>query len=421
MSVVPFMVEQHAEQIACLWTVRDHAVHSPNFSLEDLAALDDRLEANFEGLQIAGEAGWEACAATLVDGRPGETFAAAVLGFASGREGRVGVVLRKTMACPALARGLNAAMGWLPYEQVETFIQELLAADSPLLRRVGIAASAIHRRTPREALAGALAAADAALRARALRAVGEMGQVDLYPAVREHLTTPDPSCRFWAAWSAALLGADDEAIGVLMSTAQAGSPFAEKAVAVVVRQVDRATALAWQRELAHDRKRSRLAILGAGALGDPALAPWLIEQMHDPSSARVAGEALSWMTGLDLAREHLDGAKPEGFHAGPTDDPEDENVAMDPDERLAWPDAEAICAWWEAHPTRYVVGTRYVLGRAMCQASLAHALRHGNQRQRAAAAMELAIRRPGQPLFEIRAPGRRQQELLGLTGIPGGG
>ena len=40
------------------------------------------------------------------------------------------------------------------------------------------------------------------------------------------------------------------------------------------------------------------------------------------------------ITGVDIAYEDLEGAWPEGFVAGPTEDPEDENVAMDPDEDL---------------------------------------------------------------------------------------
>jgi hypothetical protein len=40
-------------------------------------------------------------------------------------------------------------------------------------------------------------------------------------------------------------------------------------------------------------------------------------------------------------------------------------------------------------------------------------LRDGRQRQRAAAALELAIRQPSQPLFNIAAPGFRQQQILG--------
>ena len=38
--------------------------------------------------------------------------------------------------------------------------------------------------------------------------------------------------------------------------------------------------------------------------------------------------------------------------------------------------------------------------------------RNGRQRQRAAAASELALQQPGQPLVEVRAPGFRQQQLL---------
>lgn len=41
-----------------------------------------------------------------------------------------------------------------------------------------------------------------------------------------------------------------------------------------------------------------------------------------------------------------------------------------------------------------------------------HVLRHGYQRQRAAAAIELAMMKPGQPLFEVRAPGFCQQKAF---------
>jgi len=44
--------------------------------------------------------------------------------------------------------------------------------------------------------------------------------------------------------------------------------------------------------------------------------------------------------------------------------------------------------------------------------SLHLALKNGYQRQRAAAALELAILKPGRSLFEVRAPGWRQQQLL---------
>jgi hypothetical protein len=45
---------------------------------------------------------------------------------------------------------------------------------------------------------------------------------------------------------------------------------------------------------------------------------------------------------------------------------------------------------------------------------MAEVLRTGSQRQRAAAALEIKLRHPEQALFEVRAPAKRQQQLLGL-------
>jgi len=50
-----------------------------------------------------------------------------------------------------------------------------------------------------------------------------------------------------------------------------------------------------------------------------------------PGACR-ASEALSLITGLDIANEDLEQDAPEGFEAGPTERPEDEDVSLDPDE-----------------------------------------------------------------------------------------
>ncbi|MCS6303715.1 MAG: hypothetical protein H8K07_08625 [Nitrospira sp.] len=118
------------------------------------------------------------------------------------------------------------------------------------------------------------------------------------------------------------------------------------------------------------------------------------------------------ITGIDLAYDDLDTDKPEGFEAGPTEDPEDENVAMDADEDLPWPDPRLIEKWWGIHRLEFTSGTRYLLGKPMTIDSLTDALRTGKRRQRRAAAIELAVRQPGQPLFNRSAPGFRQQALL---------
>src|SRR4029077_11797659 len=93
--------------------------------------------------------------------------------------------------------------------------------------------------------------------------------------------------------------------------------------------------------------------------------PWLIEQMNFLVLARVAGEAFTMITGIDLAYDDLEKNAPEGFEAGPTENPEDENVEMDPDEHLPWPDPALIQKWWTKHQTPFQKGTRYLVGKPM--------------------------------------------------------
>jgi uncharacterized protein (TIGR02270 family) len=180
------------------------------------------------------------------------------------------------------------------------------------------------------------------------------------------------------------------------------------------RRMDLPAARAWQEELARRPDSLRLAVIGAGVIGDPILVPWLIEQMKAPPLARIAGEAFTMITGLDIAHEDLEGKSPEGFEAGPTENPEDENVEMDPDEDLPWPNPELVLGWWNKNKGRFKNGTRYLLGQPISSAHLQQVLRIGRQRQRTAAALELAMMKPGRPLFEARAPGFRQKKLLGL-------
>ncbi len=85
---------------------------------------------------------------------------------------------------------------------------------------------------------------------------------------------------------------------------------------------------------------------------------------------------------------------------------------LDEDEHLPWPDQARIGAWWAANSARFPAGTAFFLGEPKQSANWLGALSDAFQRQRLAAAMELAIRQPGQPMFEARARGRLQRQQL---------
>jgi uncharacterized protein (TIGR02270 family) len=410
--MIPVVIEQHAEESSFLWLLRNGAIYEPHYSLYDLAHLDDRTEAHIDGLRIAGDEGWEICKETLAWEEPGEIYAAGVLAFESGDSERIKEVIKKGIAEEELSKGLISALGWIPFEQVVGYIQKFLDSGIVELRRIAIAAMAVHRQEIGRYLDTAVNDEDPKLRARAFKAVGELGRENLLQAVTSNLND-DSKCLFYAAWSAAILD-QTSSIPVLQEVAQAGGPYSEKACTMALRRMSIPGGHAWIKELESNPELQRLAVVGTGALGDPAFIPKLFDTMAIPELARVAGEAFSMITGVDIAYEDLEGEWPEGFEAGPTESPEDEDVDMDPDEDLPWPEPELIANWWQKNKGNFQNGTRYLCGQPISEEQCQHVLRHGFQRQRAAAALELAMMNPGQPLFEVRAPGFRQQKLLGL-------
>jgi len=415
-TIIQSVVEQHAEEASFLWLLRDSAIYAPHYSLGDLADLDDRVEAHIDGLRIAGDEGWAICKETLAWEEPGEIFTAAVMAFEKGDEDRIQTVLKAAEESYELSRGIVSALGWIPYEQALTHIQKLLNADSTYLRRIGIAASAIHRKDPGKHIADAISSYDLLLKARALKASVELGRKDLLPFISTMINDEDDSCRFRASCSAALLGYSN-AVSVLKSFSESHT-YREEAVKIAMRRMDLPSAHNWQKELAQNPDTIRLALTGAGVIGDPVSIPWLIDHMAVPELARIAGEAFTMITGIDIAYEDLEGEQPEGFEAGPTEETEDEDVEVDQDEDLPWPEPQLIKNWWDTNKGRFRNGVRHLLGKPISAEHLRQVLATGLQRQRAAAALELAIMQPGQPLFEIRAPGFRQKQIPDVNLTP---
>jgi len=415
--IIEDIITQHAEDAAFLWLLRDSAVHEPHYDLKDLAELDNRVEAHLDGLRIAstglstsaGDAGWEICKEALSYEEPGEVFAAAVLAFSSSHEERIQTVLDTGSHDPELTRAIISALGWLTWEQAEKPLQTLAASENPQHRFIALSTYAALRKDPGRLLTDSITSPDPLLKARALKTAGELGRTDQLSSLRYNLKAEDEKCRFYAAWSMLLLG-NTESVTTLQEIAVKGSlaENAEKACAAALRRMPLDTAHAWLRVLSEKEQGARLSVQGAGVLGDPVAVPWLIEMMVAPELARVAGEAFSMITGLDLAYEDLEGEWPEGFAAGPTEDPEDEEVDLDSDEDLPWPEPALITQWWAANKGKFTTGTRYLAGQPIAPAHLSQVLVSGFQRQRAAAAMELALLKPEQPLFEVRAPGFRQ-------------
>ncbi len=132
---------------------------------------------------------------------------------------------------------------------------------------------------------------------------------------------------------------------------------------MALRKMPLKIAYEWQRDLANKTEYHRIAVKGAGVIGDPVSIPWLIQMMEVPEFARIAGESFTMITGVDIAYEDLEGEWPEGFEAGPTESPEDEDVEMDPDEDLPWPETQLIKDCWNKNKSQFKNGVRHLLGK----------------------------------------------------------
>jgi uncharacterized protein (TIGR02270 family) len=404
--IIRSIVEQHAEEAAFLWLLRDAAVDAPHYALRHLARLDERVEAHVDGLKVAGEPGWEIALAQLEEHQEaGEVFAAGVLALESQDAGRIDRVVAITEAAPETTRGLISALGWVAPERLRGTVKTFLDSASPQRRMLGLAACSVHRVDPASYLRALVEDAAPLVRARALRLVGELGRAELAREVQAALREEDAAARFWAAWSAGLIGARDPAIPILQEHAEGTGPYKWRALDLALRIMPQPAAMHWLRGLNSHPEHARLAVVACGIIGDPAFVPWLIGRMDVPELARVAGESFSMITGIDLAYDDLETDAPADFAASPTDNPDDENVAMDQDDNLPWPDPALIHTWWQANGARFPPGTRHLLGRPLSPEACQHALAAGFQRHRRAAAFELALVRPDTLLYNWRLAG----------------
>jgi uncharacterized protein (TIGR02270 family) len=414
-SQVAIVVYQHAQETAFLWSQRSYLITEPHVSVRHLARHDDRLAAHIDGLRIAGEEGWKLCEAELSTEEPGAMFAAMVGAIEEKQTKRMDELFALAESVAAMQPGLLSAFGWVSSQFLQGTVKELLSSASPFRRCVGIASYSMHRVDPGQALDASMTTSDAVLRARALRAAGELGRRGLLPLCEQHLGDDDITCRFYAAWSSILLGNHKKAIGVLKLRLLAPGPFRDRAVQLALKVLPLNEGVEILKTLASDPSCRRLLINGAGIVGDASYVPWLIKQMETPEVARLAGESFTFISGVDLSYLHLEREPPENFESGPNDDPNDTNVAMDEDDSLPWPDQNKIQSWWNANQHRFKNGTRYFMGERLGVDHCKKVLREGFQRQRSAAALHLSLLQPGTPLFPTSAPAWQQQHWLSKT------
>ena len=409
--IVTAVVEQHASEAAFLWNLRRTAVHDP-VTLRELARMDARVEANLDGLRVAGPGALAFCDQELASGNPASLFPAAVLAIESRDTTRIARLLQVAEAVPTVQPALVSALGWVHPQTLRGSVKDFLDSSSHYAQQIGIACCAVQRVDPGAWLQTAIASAAHDLQARSFRAAGELGRLDLVPACVHGVSSAAPQVGMWAAWAAVLLGNRGMALDFLRHRCVTAGPAPERIQRLVIAASTVGDARGLLTGLAANPLNARRVIQGIGVAGDPTYVPWLTRQMRDPRTARIAGEALAFMTGVNFSEAGLEASRPPDFDAGPNEDADDPRVDMDADDGLPWPDADRVQAWWSVNFERFQPGTRYFVGEPVTREHCIAVLMNGHQRQRMLAAEYLSLVTPGTPLFNTSAPAWRQQQLL---------
>jgi hypothetical protein len=413
---IPAVVQQHAEESAVLRHIRSVLVRAPHVRLRHLRRLDDRIAAHLDGLAVAGAYGTALCRAALERAGAGEVFALAVRLIDERDDRGLDRLAALAATLPDARRGLLSALGWVSAAQLRGLVQPLLASGDAQRRALAIAACRLHRADPGDALAHALDDADAGLRAAAWRAAGELGRADLLERARDALSDRGAATAFEGRRVRLPAG---------RSPRRAGRVRIDGARRRSAEGSGRRVAAAGGGLPAGARFRA-LARQG-GAAGARAPAP------RDRGLRPAGRRALRALAGRADGGRHAGTHRRRILHAahgrrpgragpgaqaartvpgGPSDDPADDDVALDADESLPWPDRARVERWWRQHADGMPLDRRSFMGQAPAPEPAAQVLREGTQRQRFVAARHLCLLVPGTRLFPVCAPSWRQQRLL---------
>ncbi|NTX10876.1 TIGR02270 family protein [Myxococcus sp. CA051A] len=301
----------------------------------------------------------------------------------------------------------------------------------------------------RAAMCRALEVSEVAGVSTALESLLKLGDVDLQARVLEALagrqgTSPDVLARYFPhdeprARIAALQGARPlpEELARRMLPALLASAHPDIRLAAVEAGLTAGLRLAWEacgREaraltpeamvllaigggeedtdflvgLAKDDELRPEVVWALGFSGRLAAMDFCAELLNVRGVARLAGEAFSAMTGLQLEGPY---ALLEEEESDESEDPE-ADLTVRPEDDLPWPNVSAVRGWWAESRSRFVEGQRYLLGQPFSGVVLMEALESSSMRRRHVLARELAIRTRGQHVIPTRAFTHRQREAL---------
>lgn len=403
------IVEEHLDEAEFLWEQWEASVVAPNYSLREVEdGPEGRLLAHLDGLVVNGPLVAERLLLPTIaddDAEPTRVRAAALALLQTPGDAGFDAVFSELHGSAAQRPELARALECCELAPLYPRLGGLLAAEDVDLRHAAARVLAYHGEALAEVVPGLLASERAVDRALGLRMVPRFAEgVRHRHAVLAALASEDPELRDVALTSGALLNLP-QAWGCARDLVTARDPGAGQALLLLALRGDPADSAALAAAVGDEALRGS-ALWALGFLGTVAAVELALPWLEDGAHARLAGEVVAAITGLDLEDENLTRA-PE----------EDEALEHRPEDDLPVPDAMGVLVWWRRRRGDFAGDRRYLLGTLRDAAALRGALHEGPMRRRAAhlLALQLGAGAGRGPRLETTAPSRRQwRELAAL-------
>ena len=409
------LYEQHVDNASFLWVLRCHVINQPHYNQADITELDERIDSHLDALMLSIEQAWKYCLLSLEYEEPGEVFTAAVIAFRSQEVQKIQHAVEVGLKNDDTLKGLVSALGWLPSELAHPWIKKFLFSKDINHKYLGISVCSVCRESPEnfgmnlgELLQREDCISNVKLYARCLRLIGECRLHEFMPALNQAMKSNEAAVCFWANWSALLLG-NTAAVNNLRVFVMEEGPYQQKAIQLTFRVLPIDQGRIWIGSLLENSSQIRNVIKAVAVLGDPHAVNWLIQLMQQANLACLSGEAFTTITGIDLeqyqlSKEGLDSIRQSN---DPDGDLDDEDIEIDEDENLLWPDASKVADIWQQCSKNFDVGERYFMGkvveRSIKQESLMEKFELLGQRQRYGVSLELFLSGEAKLLPSIEA------------------
>ncbi len=420
-AIKPMLV-RHAEDTAFYWMQRDGSTGSPLLRFERLGHFDQLINAHLDGLREAAEIGWDLALKNLTRWRTnGESFTAYVLMLESNNAEKLNTLWRLVKTCPDTTySGLISALGWVAPSVALPWLEYWLGqTEFAGLQMIALRGYAIRRIAPTTPLDLYFRSPHAFVRAAACMLAGRVRMYTYNSYLHALRQDADADVRAAAALALHLQG-EGAAVATDMWQALQHLNLTANNAKGLARQHGFERCIIYARHFGHalpvnhfdwpqvaQMLPSRQALTLFAHHGDPVTIPIIASFLANPEHARLAGWALSMITGIDLDAQNL--TQP------PPDENEDERTTpiSAPDVGLPWPNPQAISAWWNANCARYFAGNRLLLGQPINdKAHCLDVLDYGTQAERYAAALNLALSDTQLPFIETRAAAEEQQWVI---------